>query len=76
MTCARIQWLNKGEKPTSFFCKLENKNFTEKTTRKLQTDSGTILTDQKVFLKKSINFMPNYLNQEIVKLKMMLFKKK
>ena len=34
MTRARIQWLNEGEKPTSFFCKLENKNFTEKNNEK------------------------------------------
>ena len=36
ITRARIQWLDQGEKPTSFFCKLESKQFTEKTIRKLQ----------------------------------------
>ena len=35
VTRSRIQWLSEGEKPSSFFCKLENKNYTEKTIRKL-----------------------------------------
>ena len=30
ITRSRIQWLSKGEKPSSFFCQLENKNYTEK----------------------------------------------
>ena len=30
ITRSRIQWLKDGEKLTSFFCNLENKNFVEK----------------------------------------------
>ena len=30
ITRSRIQWLSEGEKPISFFCQLENKNYTEK----------------------------------------------
>ena len=59
MTRARLQWLNEGEKPTSFFCKLENRNYTEKTMRKLQTDSGSIITNQKSILKEIHKFYSN-----------------
>ena len=56
-----MQWLNEGEKPTSYFCKLESKHFTEKTkdTRKLQTNNGTILTDQKQILIEVEQFYAN-----------------
>ena len=30
MIQARIQWINEGELPSKYFCKLENKNFVEK----------------------------------------------
>ena len=59
ITRARMQWLNEGEKPTSYFCKLENKHFTEKTIRKLQTNNGTVLTDQKQILKEVEQFYAN-----------------
>ena len=36
-----------GENPTSFFCKLEKRQFVEKTTKKLETCGGQILQDQK-----------------------------
>ena len=54
-----MQWLNEGEKPTSYFCKLKSKHFTEKTIRKLQTKNGTVLTDQKQILKEVEQFYAN-----------------
>ena len=33
---SKLQWLKEGEKPTKYFCNLENKNFIEKTVKKLQ----------------------------------------
>ena len=59
MARARIQWLNEGEKPTSFFCRLENQNFTVKTMRKLQTDTGLLITNQKNILKEIHKFYSN-----------------
>ena len=47
MAQSRMEWLSEGEKPTSYFCKLDSKQFTEKTIRKLQINNGAILTDQK-----------------------------
>ena len=59
ITRARLQWLNEGEKPTSFFCKLERKHCNEKTMKKRQTNSGTIVTDQKSILKEIQRFYHN-----------------
>ena len=59
ITRARLQWLNEGEKPTSFFCKLERKHCNEKTMKKIQTNSGTIVTDQKNILKEIQKFYHN-----------------
>ena len=56
MIRSRLQWLNEGEKPTSFFCKLESKHCMEKTMKKIQTNSGNIITDQKEILKEIQNF--------------------
>ena len=56
ITRTRLQWLNEGEKPTSFFCKLEKKHCAEKTMKKLETNSGTVVTGQKHILKEIQNF--------------------
>ena len=50
VTRSRIQWLSEGEKPSSFFCKLENKNYTEKTIRKIELSDGAEIKDQKKIL--------------------------
>ena len=50
ITRSRIQWLSEGEKPSSFFCKLENKNYIEKTIRKLELSDGTEIKEQKKIL--------------------------
>ena len=44
---SRQQWLQEGEKPSKFFCNLENKNFIEKTIKKVHLNDGSIVTDQK-----------------------------
>ena len=36
LTRTRLQWLNEGVKPTSFFCNLERKQYIEKTIRKIK----------------------------------------
>ena len=59
ITRARIQWLNQGEKPTSFFCKLESKHSTEKTIRKLQIGDGATINDQKLILKEIEKYYHN-----------------
>ena len=53
---ARMQWLNEGEKPSRFFCKLESRHFVEKTIRKLKTNTGSTITDQKKILSEIESF--------------------
>ena len=47
---SRMQWLSEGERPSKFFCKLENKNFIGKIIKKLKLDNGTITTNQQEIL--------------------------
>ena len=47
---ARVDWLKEGERPTKFFCNLENRNFVEKTVKKVQLPDGSIITEQKEVL--------------------------
>ena len=44
---SRLQWLQQGEKPSRFFLNLENKNYIEKTIKKVKLKDGSIVTDQK-----------------------------
>ena len=52
----KMQWLSEGEKPTRYFCNLENKHFIEKTIKKLQILDGHFITDQKEILNNIRNF--------------------
>ena len=47
MVRSRLQWLKEGEKPTKFFCNLENRHFVEKTMKKVKLSDGTEILDQK-----------------------------
>ena len=53
---SKLQWLKEGEKPTRYFCNLENKNFVEKTVKKLQNEKGQFLTEQKEILRTKRNY--------------------
>ena len=59
LTRTRLQWLNEGEKPTSFFCNLERKQYLEKTIRKIKTPEGTLITDQQKVLNEIQKFYSN-----------------
>ena len=43
---SRVQWLQLGEKPSQYFCSLEQKNYLDKTIRKIMLDNGDIITEQ------------------------------
>jgi hypothetical protein len=55
---SRAQWVDKGEKPTKYFCGLESKNYTSKIIPKVEKDNGDIVTDQKeIDIKRSTIFL-------------------
>ena len=43
---SRLEWLKQGEKPSRFFMNLENKNFVEKTNKKVKLRNGSCVTEQ------------------------------
>ena len=53
---SRMQWLSEGEKPTSYFCKLENDNFITKTIKRLKLADNSTITDQRRILKEVQEF--------------------
>jgi hypothetical protein len=64
---SRTQWI-KGEKPTHFFCNLENKNFVSKTIKNLVIDEHIVVDDQKEILKQTKQFYEKlYKKQDCLK---------
>ena len=51
-----MQWLQEGEKPSSFFCNLEKRNYVDKTMKKVQLSNGSIITSQKEILEQIRQF--------------------
>ena len=56
MIRSRAEWLYESEKPSRYFCSLEKRYYTEKTIKKLVTDDGNILSDQKEILAEVKHF--------------------
>ena len=62
---SRIQWVEEGEKPTSYFCGLESKNFTNKIIPKVEKENGDVISKQKDILKEVKSFYENlYKNKD------------
>jgi hypothetical protein len=55
-----------GEKPSSYFSKLENRNYTNKTMSELKTEDGTTVTEQKEILNMQKNFYENLYKEKSV----------
>ena len=43
---SRAEYIDKGERPTKYFCGLEKHNYISKTMQSLQKDDGTVLIEQ------------------------------
>ncbi len=52
----RIKWYEEGEKPTSYFCHLENRNYVNKLLNKVITDDNEEITDGKLILDELKGF--------------------
>ena len=53
---SRANWINEGEKPTHYFCNLENRNFVNKTISFLEKPNGEIIENQAEILKEVETF--------------------
>ena len=72
---ARLQWLQEREKPSKYFCNLENKNYIKKTIRKLKLSNGSIVTKQEEVLDHIRSFYENLFKNRDYNLLDMEFKK-
>ena len=66
MVRSRMQWLSDGERPSKFFCGLENKNFIDKTMKKIKLANGTHVTDQKEVLHHARKFYSDLFEEKPV----------
>ena len=53
---SRVQWLHEGERPTQYFCSLEQHNYLNKTIKKVKKKDNTLITDQGQILLELKNF--------------------
>ena len=60
---SRAQHIDKGEKPSKYFCGLEQHNSINKTLNELELDNGTIITEQNAILKETEIFYKNLYNK-------------
>ena len=49
---SRAKWIQEGEKPTRYFCNLENRNYVSKMMNSLITETGEILNTQEEILSQ------------------------
>ena len=61
---SRAKWIFEGEKPTSSFCNLENRNYTYKIMNKLYSKNGSLLTDQRYILTETANHYKDLYSQK------------
>ena len=53
---SKAKWVEKGEKPTQYFCSLEKRHFTSKIIPKLITENNKIISNQKDILQETKSF--------------------
>ena len=63
---SRQEWIHKGEKPTNYFCNLENRNYTSKQMTFLEKNDNTLIFDNESIVKETKNFYQDlYSNKEV-----------
>ena len=53
---SRAQWIEQGEKPSRYFCKLESRNFLNKTIKKIEVEGTGMVYEQSEVLEQWKNF--------------------
>ena len=56
---SRAKWIQEGEKPTKYFCNLENNNFVSKTMLKLKSKDNKILNNHEDIMNETKSFYQN-----------------
>ena len=59
MIRSRLHWLQQGEKPSRYFCNLENRNLVSKRMTYNENDEGNMLFDQDDLTKETCTFYKN-----------------
>ena len=54
---SKARWIEEGEKPSSYFCHLENRNFVSKSMKTLISANGEQITDFNLIEKEVFNFL-------------------
>ena len=63
---SRVRWSEEGEKPTKYFCKLESRNYINKTILKIEKENGQTITKQEEILNEIKHFYENlYRNRDM-----------
>lgn len=63
---SRAEWLTHGEKPSRYFCSLENRLFLEKTIKRVKKPDGSYILDQKEILAELQTFYASlYKNHDL-----------
>ena len=55
----RIKWINEGEKPTSYFCNLEKRNYVSKNINFLETNEGNIIYENEEIVCETKKYYEN-----------------
>ena len=53
---SRHQWIHKGEQPTNYFCKLENRNFNAKHMNFLEKSDNTLIFENEEIVEETKNY--------------------
>ena len=53
---SRVQILNESERPTKYFCALENKNYVNKTIKKINKGNNVVITEQNEIMSEICKF--------------------
>ena len=62
----RATWMNEGEKPTRYFCNLENRHYTNKSVSFLEKSNGDIIDDQTEILREVEHFYRSLYSKRVV----------
>ena len=56
---SRAKWIAEGEKPSKYFCSMENRNYVSKIMNSLNSSTGELLTNQQEILDEVTNHYKN-----------------